>query len=82
MHYCKALANYFAPFASFKFMIEFFMLYPELAKGFVLAPNKDLAVSPPHYCGIFPEGNANLFKLARHCSHLCVATEGYYPLYF
>ena len=38
--------------------------------GFVLAPNKDLAVSPLHYCRIIPEGTADLFKSTRRCSHL------------
>jgi len=39
------LANYFAPSLNLKFIDEFFRLYPELVEGFVLAPNKDLAVS-------------------------------------
>ena len=41
-----------------------------ILSSFVLAPNKDLAVSLLYYYRIFPEGNTNLFKLVRRCSHL------------
>jgi len=35
-------------------MNEFSRLYPELVEGFVLAPNKDLAVSFLHYYRSIP----------------------------
>ena len=37
---------------------------------FVLAPNKDLAVSFLHCCKSIPQGDARLFSLSRFCSHL------------
>ena len=45
-------------------MIEFFRLCPELVEGFVLAPNKDLAVSFWHFCQTSPCGLRNLSVLA------------------
>ena len=37
---------------------------------FVLAPNKDLAVSFLHCCKTIPQGNARPFGRSRFCSHL------------
>ena len=43
----------------------------EILVGFVLAPRKDLAVSPSHYCEISRGKRArNPFGFLRLCSHL------------
>ena len=41
-----------------------------LITGFVLAPNKDLAVSVLHYCRNIPLLECIAFQLCRFCSHL------------
>jgi len=48
-----------------------------MPKNFLLAPDKDLAVSPSHYCEAHPEGqDALAFQLRRLCSHLYPAKSG------